>query len=600
MRSLIFVYTFLLLGSISPATAQNNLNTRLAEQQFRAHCYVCRSPLFLPLQGSMLPFATRYHQAHRLLAQQQYNEALPHVLKAIDQLEKQPDDTLLYLAHLIEWNIYLRGKLPQKGAAALQQAIAIARERRFPLAAEARSDLAVLYFNARQYQQALTCYAAIQRMPGFDTSASLQRTVFNNTALCYLYLEKYQEAETFHQKSLQLETALRDTTGIATSYLNIGDLYYEQYLDKKAIPYWKKSLALAQQQRSLAVQQNASYNLFVAMKNLGNYHAATNYLEAYLQVKDSIWNRDKVWDLAQKEKNTALALKQQELVNMQHRSQLQLAEIKQKRWQRNTFLVAAGSFMALSIISLLAVRQKVRSNRVILSQKTQVETLLQTREKLFSVVAHDLRSPVFSLQLLANENVQLLANRHQPALQENLHTMQAELKQYQHLLDNLMQWVWIQSGRYPFHPEQLPLAAIVQQVAHDLKPALQRKHNQLETLIPPELMIHADINAVKTVLRNVMGNAVKYTNKGIIRISATEENGMAQLRIQDSGIGIPPETRANLFAINEKKQRSGTAGEPSTGLGLWLCHYLLQMNRGSITAPASHTGALILITLPIA
>jgi signal transduction histidine kinase len=152
------------------------------------------------------------------------------------------------------------------------------------------------------------------------------------------------------------------------------------------------------------------------------------------------------------------------------------------------------------------------------------------------------------------------------------------------LLTNLLEWSKIQQGAIHFKPEVIRLNLVVGGSTELVQEEASRKKIELETLIPEDLFVFADVNMLQTVLRNLLSNALKFTPQGgKIAISAkAKEDHMVEIAIQDNGIGMDQTLAANLFHLDVKTAREGTEGEPSTGLGLLLCKEFVERNGGKL------------------
>lgn len=593
-----------------PSYGQDKLNITRANTAYQQACPICRQcPALhtsLVLQSdnrcpSLSQATIPFHNSHVEIAGQRYKEALNYILSASDQARRQGNDSLLYFTWLMNATVYQRSNLADKALLLLDAARKIGDSLHLPLLPQVYSDIAAIYFRQKKYQKALDYYQQLESHPDTKKDAALQRTIYNNMAITYLYLEQYPSAETYHFKSLAIEEALADSTGIATSYLNLGDLYFEQFQDDKAIEYLKKSLRMATLVHADDIRENALKNLSLAMESKHNYQAALDYHRQAAVLKDSIWNRDKVWELGQQEKAFAVSLKQKEVAGLQHQAQLQASEIKRKNWQRNAFIITAISLLAVCLLILYAFRQKIKSNKIIFSQKRELEELIHTKDKLFSVIAHDLRSPVITLQLLQQQVEREIIPAHSSISDGPIIKMKRELNNFQHLLDNLLQWVWIHSNRVHFHPEKLHLYSILQQVTYDFHTALQQKEIVLDTKISPDAFVMGDIESLKIIFRNIISNSIKHTFQGTININLVNSTGTCCVEIADTGTGIPESSQPHLFDLHKQHLSKGTAGEPSTGLGLWLCKYFAEKNNGNITISSVETkGTTVSVYLPSA
>jgi signal transduction histidine kinase len=167
------------------------------------------------------------------------------------------------------------------------------------------------------------------------------------------------------------------------------------------------------------------------------------------------------------------------------------------------------------------------------------------------------------------------------------------------LLENLLQWAGTQTGNIPFNPEVFDLSDIID-LNHDLvRDLLVEKRTSLVKKSPDHVVAFADRNMVNTVLRNLLGNAIKFTEDGEICISVVTKNHHHEITIADSGVGIPYSRLINIFEIDQVRSTGGTRGEKGSGLGLLICKEFIQRNGGEISVKSTvGKGTSFTFTLP--
>ena len=188
-------------------------------------------------------------------------------------------------------------------------------------------------------------------MNDFDKSA-----VFQNIGLCYLHLKEYEKGHAFLFQSLEIQKESEDTNKIVSSYMNIANLYYDQYLDDNAIPYFDSAYRLSKKTTDFELKQNASFNMSIIEENKKNYARALIYRKEYETWRDSLNNENKVWELAQAEKEYAEKQNQKQIEVLTFENEL-------KKWQQNILLTASAILIIFIIIGIYFFRQKTKSNR---------------------------------------------------------------------------------------------------------------------------------------------------------------------------------------------------------------------------------------------
>jgi|AntRauTorckE6833_2_1112554.scaffolds.fasta_scaffold25763_2 PAS domain S-box-containing protein len=223
------------------------------------------------------------------------------------------------------------------------------------------------------------------------------------------------------------------------------------------------------------------------------------------------------------------------------------------------------------------------------------------KDKLFSIIAHDLRNPLSSIigfsDLLSDElksgNIQKTERYasfiHDSALQIN------------ELLNNLLMWARNQTGRIDFTPEEVTLNALIEENIRIEKEFALQKSINISYNSSEIITVSADRNMLNTVMRNLISNAIKFTpNNGEINITSKIEQNEVIVSVSDNGVGIPEHKMGQLFQIENSKSSTGTNGEKGTGLGLLLCRDFIKRHKGNIRAiNNSDRGATISFRIPI-
>ncbi|MCO5264512.1 MAG: PAS domain S-box protein [Lentimicrobium sp.] len=232
----------------------------------------------------------------------------------------------------------------------------------------------------------------------------------------------------------------------------------------------------------------------------------------------------------------------------------------------------------------------------------QLEKSNAEKDKFFSIIAHDLRSP-FNAFLGFTE---MMADDLQTMTLDEIQQIATEMKNsannLYHLLENLLDWSMIRRGIKTFKPEQLKLVDVTNECILTLSDSIRKKSLKLSMQIPSDVLLTADSNMLGTVIRNLLSNAAKFTPfGGHIKITAhIEDSQFVHMTIEDSGIGMNSEMLKNLFSYSTKVNRRGTEGEPSTGLGLLLCKELIEKHGGSIQVESTVSeGSKFSIALPL-
>ena len=224
------------------------------------------------------------------------------------------------------------------------------------------------------------------------------------------------------------------------------------------------------------------------------------------------------------------------------------------------------------------------------------------KDKLFSIIAHDLRSPLCAIQSLT----QIVGTEQDSFTEEELARVMKELhrsiKNLLALLDDLLQWARLSQGGLDCSLKPCVLSIMVQECIEVAKHACEKKNIHLVSDIPSKLMVLADESMINTVIRNLLFNAIKFSHRGgTVSVSASAEGDAATVVVRDNGIGIEQQALPRLFVIDNSKRQCGTEGEKGTGLGLLLCKEFVENHGGRIfveSVPGQGTSVSFTLQLP--
>jgi len=215
------------------------------------------------------------------------------------------------------------------------------------------------------------------------------------------------------------------------------------------------------------------------------------------------------------------------------------------------------------------------------SEKKLIELNLN-KDKFFSIIAHDLRSPFNSLLGLSEFLTAELDEFSEEDIKTFAESIHKSAKQVYSLLENLLQWARIQSGRIEIQPVKLNLSNVANNVTDIFVSNAIKKNIKIVNNLPEDVSVFADKNIVTSVLQNLISNAIKFTSKGMIKISSRENDGFIILEVEDSGVGMDTAAIKKLFRIDVAYTTPGTENEKGTGLGLILSKELIEKSGGSI------------------
>ncbi|CAL2078885.1 tetratricopeptide repeat-containing sensor histidine kinase [Tenacibaculum sp. 190524A02b] len=453
-----------------------------------------------------------------------------------------------------------------------------------------RLKLARVYLSLKEYDKSLKYYLAWES-DKHRSKESRFKYAFHNIGVCYMHKKEYNKAKYYFNKELSLIQP-KDTGALITTKMELANVYYNQYLDDEAIPLFEEAYDLARSYSNLEFKQNSAKNMAVVERNRKRYKESVAYYREYNKWKDSIWNRDRIWELTERDKKLALAQKQQEIA-------LQEEKLKRQKVVQNS-LLAGASGLLLFIGGLgFFYRKLKKKNKLITKQKEDLDVANKTKNYLFSVVSHDLRSPINTIKYQHETLRKHVQNEDLPAIREVSETAIAVTESTSHLLNNVLHWSLEQSNQLLFETKEYALRPLVEHVLHDYVSLLEAKGIELTSSLENTL-VKVDKESIKIVIRNLIDNAVKYMGEsGNIAVNTgIHSDSIAFISIEDTGMGISPKRLEKINALQnlsiDKIDRS-----KGVGLGLLLCQTLIKKNQGSLVFESEvGKGTKITILLP--
>ena len=264
-----------------------------------------------------------------------------------------------------------------------------------------------------------------------------------------------------------------------------------------------------------------------------------------------------------------------------------------------------GNIMGTFGISGDVTRQHMEGEEIRLKNE-ELQRLNAEKDKFFSIIAHDLRSPFGCIVSFSSLLVELVKEKDYKAVEEYSQIIQQSSQQAMELLTNLMQWALSQTGRMQFKPANFDMTSTIDNAISLVSGVAEEKSISIQKILPGYITLFADKEMIGTVLRNLIANAIKFTYPGgKIVVSAEEVQGNLLVTVKDNGVGISDEVKAKLFRIDENYSTYGTQNEVGTGLGLILCKEFVEKHRGEIwvesdpSGISGEKGSVFSFTIPI-
>jgi signal transduction histidine kinase/tetratricopeptide (TPR) repeat protein len=413
------------------------------------------------------------------------------------------------------------------------------------------------------------------------------------------YLRRhYTEAAGYLAQSLNLSEKAGYKEGIAESSLALGNNNLVQHFHKQAVFYYQHCLDLSLVLNLSELCRDACLGLYKAQINSGDSAKALAYYLRFSDYEKKLLKAENNRQLAElritfesekKEKDNQVLRKDNELKEM---------TIRRKSTLIVFFIVSLSLTFLLCLLIYYRFEHKRRANHQleklnnkVVQQNKELEKLNEElgranreKDKLFSIIAHELRNPLYWFQNLAEMLSRRYLSLPPEKVQKSLEALDESAKNAFHLMDNLLHWSRAKLNRITPRITPQPMKQLVHESVRMYQSILKQKEIQLTIDIPENTCILADPDLFAFIVRNLLSNAIKYTPvHGFIQITCTEkENNEYLITLSDSGIGILPQHIEGLFNPMQNQSSPGLMQEQGTGFGLKLCKEFAELNGGHI------------------
>jgi signal transduction histidine kinase len=498
--------------------------------------------------------------------------------------------------------------------------------------AKTLNNIAVDLKNLGQLSQALKYYFKALEIAERNNLISSLGNYYNNVGNIYIDMNKLDSALYFYQKSLLIRLEIKDKQGIKNTYQGLGQYYIKTKNYKKAIEYFEMSMAIANEIGIVYEIASAAKDLSVTYSKLGNYEKAYKNQVLYTQMNDSLKSVETVQLITRIELESAFEKEReiQRLAKEKTEAENRLTQLRNKGF-RNILLSA---IIVLIVLIALVYRNyllkrnhntdlTIRNDEILLqkeeimaqrnsieTQKEHLQELNHTKDKFFSIIAHDLINPLNGMMGLTNNMIGSIKQHGDKDLLSSFMLLRQTAWRTFSLLQNLLEWAQTQTGRIAFNPTPASLNEIIDSNIELHKLKLNEKKLNLHFKRNGNTNVFVDPNMLNTIVRNLISNAIKFTpenGKIYIHYSDCEkskdiagcEENFVLLSIKDTGVGIDKEIIDKLFKFDIGYTTYGTNNEKGTGLGLALTKEFVEMNSGKIWVESElGSGTTFKITLP--
>lgn len=398
------------------------------------------------------------------------------------------------------------------------------------------------------------------------------------------------------------------------SATGLGHLELGQGNTVQAIRWFARANQVVDSDRYNTLRLQSYGNLHRAYRDAGNFAESLRWLEQRNELNDSLNTTEKARLLAEYE--TLFNMKRTEQQAEVLRAREEQAQT-QLRLQRTfiLFALSGGGILLLTALFLVRSNKKRKEvnkelqmsneqlnqmNSTVQEQNKELEQINDIKNKLFAIIAHDLRGPLSSLQSLL-----YLIRDHdlsESEMEEISKTVERNLQENASMMDNLLAWAQAQMNGIKLNVRDFPLQQGVKSVIDQIRFQAEKKGVKVEMHVEQTIEVNADYDMIKLVVRNLVANAIKFSENGdtiTVKAEPDKESGMSEIRVVDEGVGIKEEDQEKLLS-KEHYTKRGTDNEKGSGLGLMLCKEFVESHGGKLWFESKvGVGTTFIFTIPL-
>lgn len=432
----------------------------------------------------------------------------------------------------------------------------------------------------------------------------LEPRTMSRIANVYMRKGDFNLAINYYDSALNSFTKTKNKLGTAEVELGRGQIYAQQNKFEEAKSAFEKSLAIAQELNARTLEIRCYNNLSRLWEKKGDFKKSLEYYKSFKLLEDSLFSQEMNEKLFRDQMRFETESKDTRIAQLSRLEEVQKSEIKRQEFILNIFVIVGALAGVLLVTIYRSGQRRRRINKLLLQHQEEtekrseeLEKLNQVKDKFFSIISHDLRSPINALAGLLD-----LMDRGALSpedMNKNIQELKARFNHTRTLLNNLLDWTLLQMDKLNLQPAKIDLSKVAAENIQMLR-SVQEKKITFSNEIEEGTFAFADSNTINLVIRNLVTNAIKFTNEGgHIQVSAEDKNKFWLVRIKDDGVGMKPEILKMLFDKTSPYSTRGTANEKGTGLGLILCKEFVEKNGGEISVSSEEgKGSIFSFTVP--
>ena len=454
------------------------------------------------------------------------------------------------------------------------------------------NNIGEIYKDKQKYKEAIPYYTEVIHLSDSIEMGNYYKAYgWIGLAEVYLKMDDYRNSRRYVGLALAIFKEVKMQEGIANANLILAQINYHQGFQDLALHQIDSCQELANSSGVIDLQQRSYYVKSLILRKQGKYKDAYENLKQYALITDTLYSQERTNNFSQLRSELEMTQKQNEIELLQKDNQIKDLLIKKQK--SNTLILSLGMVFLfvvfLIMLSYIKSRKKANDlltekNRKIGLQHTELVKVNETKDKFMSIIGHDLRNPIGAFKDVIGQLADFPEMFTEELRQQIINELRDEAESTYFLLDNLLSWAKSQKDAISYKPDRLEVAAVVKNNVLLNSRFSEGKKIKVSTAVESGLLAYADHNMVNLIFRNLISNAIKFTDDGgSVHITAESQQNLITISVNDSGIGIPKENIDKLFDPNAHVSTYGTKHEKGSGLGLLLCKEFVETNGGTLT-----------------
>lgn len=452
------------------------------------------------------------------------------------------------------------------------------------------NNIANVYHKMNDGAKALSFYHRALGIVEAENSITWKSTLLENIGQLYLDRGEITKCMVYYHRALLESENRGDKISIASVKSSLAIAYLKNGDYNESLGLFEEAICLAKKIGVLRIELDCYYYLSQLYENKKNFEKSIFYFKKYDKIREAIYKENSSRDIAEIQTKFQLEKIDTENEILKSRNTIQQLEIDKQK-TRNILMFCLGILiLSLVIYSFYNSQFRKRHNKILMEKNKIISqnnisltNLNATKDKFLSIVAHDLKNPFNAVLGFTDLLIDRYTELDDSMRKEYIEIVHKSAMHGSLLLDTLLTWSRSQMGVMTYNPTKFNVNQIIEEEIEGLEEKAYAKGITLEFKMNDVLLVHADSDMVRTIVRNLGNNSIKFTKeKGRIIFSIKAENGKAVIAVEDNGVGIKPEDKLKLFNLDTNYSRPGTSNEKGTGLGLILCKDFVDKNGGEI------------------